>query len=144
MPSSRRPSQAMRRLSLTAVGVVLAILPFLAQTASQPADPMAKLSTVLADLTRAVPQQRGPAGTAARPLSREALPAAVRDAMHGRHLRMNPADEACGFAGAGAEGTALLEIVHDLAPGAQLAFANADTDLAFNQAVNFLAAVRSA
>jgi Subtilase family/Abnormal spindle-like microcephaly-assoc'd, ASPM-SPD-2-Hydin len=46
----------------------------------------------------------------------------------------------CGFAGAGAEGTALLEIVHDIAPGAQLSFANADTDLAFNQAVNFLAA----
>src|SRR5207247_2910761 len=46
----------------------------------------------------------------------------------------------CGFAGAGAEGTALLEIVHDLAPGARLAFANADTDLEFAQAVNFLAA----
>jgi hypothetical protein len=45
----------------------------------------------------------------------------------------------CAFAGAGAEGTALLEIVHDIAPGAQLAFANFDTDLAFNQAVNFLA-----
>ena len=46
---------------------------------------------------------------------------------------------ACGFAGAGAEGTALLEIVHDLAPSARLSFANADTDLAFNQAVTFLA-----
>jgi len=46
---------------------------------------------------------------------------------------------ACGFGGAGAEGTALLEIVHDLAPGAQLSFANADTDLAFNEAVSFLA-----
>ena len=46
----------------------------------------------------------------------------------------------CAFAGAGAEGTALLEIVHDLAPGAELSFANADTDVAFNQAVNFLAA----
>jgi hypothetical protein len=46
---------------------------------------------------------------------------------------------ACGFAGAGAEGTALLEIVHDLAPSAQLSFANADTSIAFNQAVNFLA-----
>jgi hypothetical protein len=45
----------------------------------------------------------------------------------------------CAFAGAGAEGTALLEIVHDIAPGAQLAFANFDTDLAFNQAVSFLA-----
>jgi hypothetical protein len=46
----------------------------------------------------------------------------------------------CGFAGAGAEGTALLEIIHDLAPEARLFFANADTDLAFNQAVNYLAA----
>ena len=51
-----------------------------------------------------------------------------------------PATPACAFAGAGAEGTALLEIVHDLAPGAKLSFANGDTDLAFNQAVNFLAA----
>lgn len=40
----------------------------------------------------------------------------------------------------GAEGTAMLEIVHDLAPGAQLYFANFDTSLAFEQAVNFLAA----
>ncbi len=46
----------------------------------------------------------------------------------------------CGFRGAGAEGGALLEIVHDLAPNAQLSFANADTSLAFNQAVNALAA----
>ena len=46
----------------------------------------------------------------------------------------------CGFAGAGAEGTALLEIVHDIAPGARLSFANGDTDLEFMQAVNFLAA----
>jgi len=51
-----------------------------------------------------------------------------------------PATPACTFPGAGAEGTALLEIVHDLAPGARLSFANFDTDLAFNQAVNFLAA----
>ena len=47
--------------------------------------------------------------------------------------------QACAFNGAGAEGTAILEIVHDLAPGAQLSFANADTDLAFNRAVNYLA-----
>jgi hypothetical protein len=51
-----------------------------------------------------------------------------------------PTSPTCSFAGAGAEGTALLEIVHDLAPGAKLSFANGDTDLAFNQAVNFLAA----
>jgi hypothetical protein len=45
----------------------------------------------------------------------------------------------CAFAGAGAEGTALLEIVHDIAPGAQLFFANFDTDLSFNQAVDWMA-----
>jgi len=41
---------------------------------------------------------------------------------------------------AGAEGTAMLEIVHDLAPGAQLLFANFETSLDFNEAVNFLSA----
>ena len=40
---------------------------------------------------------------------------------------------------AGAEGTALLEIVHDIAPGAQLFFANFDTGLEFIQAVDWLA-----
>ena len=50
-----------------------------------------------------------------------------------------PAQPVCAFPGAGAEGTAILEIVHDLAPGARLSFANADTDLAFARAVNFLA-----
>ena len=39
----------------------------------------------------------------------------------------------------GAEGTAILEIVHDIAPGAQLRFANFSTDLEFIAAVNFLA-----
>jgi hypothetical protein len=45
--------------------------------------------------------------------------------------------------GLGAEGTAMLEIVHDLAPGAQLYFANGvdpTTTLSFQQAVDFLAA----
>jgi subtilase family protein len=44
-----------------------------------------------------------------------------------------------GPAGVNAEGTAMLEIVHDLAPGAQLFFANGGTGLEFEQAVNFLA-----
>ena len=50
-------------------------------------------------------------------------------------------DLEAGLAGAptGAEGTAMLEIVHDLAPGAQLRFANFATSLEFNQAVDFLA-----
>jgi len=40
----------------------------------------------------------------------------------------------------GAEGTAMLEIVHDLAPGAKLYFANFDTSLSFEQAVDYLTA----
>jgi len=42
--------------------------------------------------------------------------------------------------GVGAEGTAMLEIVHDLAPGAQLYFANGRTSLEFEQAVDYIAA----
>jgi hypothetical protein len=101
----------------------------------------------------------GCAGAAGGPISTGDLPTAsgIRNAagvltassggIVGRSFSANgdleglpPASPACSFAGAGAEGTALLEIVHDLAPGAKLSFANGDTDLAFSQAVNFLAA----
>ena len=58
------------------------------------------------------------------------------DDLEDRHSFFRP----CSFRGAGAEGGALLEIVHDLAPGAQLSFANADTSLSFIEAVNALAA----
>ena len=51
-----------------------------------------------------------------------------------------PLQPGCVQQGAGAEGTALLEIVHDLAPGSRLFFANLDTSLAFQQAVNWVAA----
>ena len=46
-----------------------------------------------------------------------------------------------GSAATGAEGTAMLEIVHDIAPGAQLRFANFRTGLEFIAAVDFLASV---
>ncbi|MFB3923482.1 MAG: choice-of-anchor D domain-containing protein [Terriglobia bacterium] len=96
------------------------------------------------------------AGVTGGPISTEDLPAATgtRNAsgvltsssggINGRSFAQNNDLEGlipgCAFAGAGAEGTALLEIIHDIAPGAQLSFANADTDTAFNNAVNFLAA----
>jgi hypothetical protein len=41
----------------------------------------------------------------------------------------------------GAEGTAMLEIVHNLAPGASLYFSNAETSLQFEQAVDALASM---
>ena len=55
-----------------------------------------------------------------------------------------PLVEQRAFAAAGlqvdSEGTAIIEIVHDLAPDADILFANAATDLEMMQAVNFLAA----
>ena len=45
-----------------------------------------------------------------------------------------------GSSATGAEGTAILEIIHDIAPGAQLRFANFNTSLEFIAAVDFLAA----
>jgi subtilisin family serine protease len=41
--------------------------------------------------------------------------------------------------GSGDEGTAMLEIVHDLAPGAQLAFSGPNTSLEMASSINFLA-----
>ena len=55
-----------------------------------------------------------------------------------------PLVEQRAFAAAGlqidSEGTAIIEIIHDLAPDADILFANAATDLEMMQAVNFLAA----
>src|SRR5262245_60915260 len=50
-----------------------------------------------------------------------------------------PSDGGC-RAGTGAEGVALLEIVHDLAPGAELSFSGAGTSLEFIDAVRCLVA----
>ncbi len=44
-----------------------------------------------------------------------------------------------GSSESGAEGTAMLEIIHDLAPGAELVFSNMDTSLAFRRAMRILA-----
>jgi Subtilase family len=54
------------------------------------------------------------------------------------NLMPQSTEASSGFA---SEGTAMLEIVHDLAPGAQLYFANSadGTSMSFEQAVNFLA-----
>ncbi|HEY3174706.1 MAG TPA: S8 family serine peptidase [Candidatus Polarisedimenticolia bacterium] len=58
----------------------------------------------------------------------------------GRSFRADGDLEAGLNGGRGAEAVAMLEIVHDLAPGASLSFANFGTSLEFNQAVNYLAA----
>ena len=50
------------------------------------------------------------------------------------------ADLESGLGSTGAEGTAILEIIHDIAPNAQLRFANFGTALEFITAVDFLAA----
>jgi len=50
-----------------------------------------------------------------------------------------PSDSRC-HQGSGDEGTALLEIVHDLAPGAQLFFSGPTTSLEFIDSVNCLTA----
>jgi Subtilase family len=51
-----------------------------------------------------------------------------------------PLQPGCVEPGAGAEGTAMLEIVHDLAPGATLYFANSGTSLEFEEAVDWITA----
>lgn len=44
-----------------------------------------------------------------------------------------------GSKGSGDEGTALLEIIHDIAPGADLAFSSGNTSMEFINSINFLA-----
>ncbi len=88
-------------------------------------------------------------GLSGGPISTGDLPPVIgtRDAS-GRLISLSGGIIAQSFCGNGnlegcptnAEGTAMLEIIYDLAPGVQLLFANFDTDLAFENAVNFLAA----
>jgi hypothetical protein len=98
----------------------------------------------------------GPTTTTPSPISTDDLPSAtgtrnasgvltsVSGGITARSFRTD-SDLEGGLGGAlhGPEGTAMLEIVHDLAPGAQLFFANGEdpiTHLEFQQAVNWLAA----
>ncbi|GIW46307.1 MAG: hypothetical protein KatS3mg078_0184 [Deltaproteobacteria bacterium] len=46
-----------------------------------------------------------------------------------------------GIEGKGNEGTALLEIIHDIAPGAQLAFSSGLTDIDFIDSIRFLTSI---
>ncbi|HKS95317.1 MAG TPA: hypothetical protein VJV74_04195, partial [Terriglobia bacterium] len=99
MPAIHNHRWKYRRLALTTA--LAAVFFFLAARvergqAGKSSKPL-KLVTILADLARSVPQQRGgPAvgGTAPEiPLSPETLPKSVRDALHGRRLRINSRNE---------------------------------------------------
>jgi hypothetical protein len=74
---------------------LLSVLPLIQGETSVP--PQSKLTTVLADLARAVPQERvRPRATREGrvvPLSIDGLPRNVRDAVYSRRLRINPANE---------------------------------------------------
>src|SRR5713226_3686843 len=64
---------------------------------TEQADLTKKLTTVLADLAQAVPQERAPSipqrSAPIQPLSVETLPKSVQDAMRGRKLRINSDNE---------------------------------------------------
>ncbi len=64
---------------------------------------------------------------------------ATSGAIVAKSFRTVDGDLEAGLSGVGNDGSALMEIVHDLAPDATLYFANFQTDAEFTQAMNWLA-----
>src|SRR5262249_18544734 len=93
------------RSSPLGAGVMLALVAPIGVSAVQRSDSAAspiaasKLTSILADLSGAVPQDQGgvpgaaPQSVAARPLSVDTLPKSVQDAVQGQLLRINQARE---------------------------------------------------
>ncbi len=87
----------LRRFPVTVLAVVLIGLVGIQRSDVSAQADLSKLTTVLAELARSVPQEDPQSVpqrlSSVKPLSVETLPKSVRDAMHGRKLRINVDNE---------------------------------------------------